>query len=137
MLKGSDCAFLLVEEAGTPESVSLGLDIRAYFAAKAMQGLAANGAWERWEPVNYAHMAVEYADALLVALNAKPEPVEESSVPLDADDLQLICRALGHMADAHVWRPDMETKARQLYSRLTPFEQEASNAEQETTDATN
>lgn len=79
---------------------------------------AYNGAWVE----NIAKEAVITADALILALNAKPEPVKESSVPLDAADLALIRQALGSMADAHEWRPDIENQARELYSRLTPLE---------------
>jgi len=49
-----------------------GLTIRQEFASRAMQGLCANSIpGEQHMPANLAKEAVEYADALIIALNGE------------------------------------------------------------------
>jgi len=59
------------DEPAFPTSMdrTTGLTKREYFAVMAMQGFATKG----WEQNMAANWAVEYADALLAALERKPE----------------------------------------------------------------
>ena len=55
------------------ECVSTGLTEREQIAAMAMQGILSNAYWNEhgaYRPVDVSEAAVEYADALLLALSA-------------------------------------------------------------------
>lgn len=53
------------------EQLCEGLTKREYFAAMALQGLAANTfAWQELDPESQAELAVLYAEELVKALNA-------------------------------------------------------------------
>jgi hypothetical protein len=71
-MNGRDMAFPALDTSYTPNgTIQLGLTKRELFAAMAMQGML--GDPERGgPPVDYAHGAVECADALLTALKDLP-----------------------------------------------------------------
>lgn len=59
--------------AVTPKNVQFGISIRAYLAAKAMQGLLSNTNIDL-APCEIAQDAVLYADALIAELNKGENP---------------------------------------------------------------
>lgn len=57
------------ESARDWNGASFGLTMRAYFAAKALQGLCAADAYEMWAVESIASRAIRQADALIAELN--------------------------------------------------------------------
>jgi len=49
-----------------------GLTKRELFAAMALQGCCANGIIQHYDPEQVAKYSVDYADALITALNSQP-----------------------------------------------------------------
>jgi len=73
MIHGNDAAFpeSYIGKDRPHEGIGDGLTVRAYFAAKAMQGLCGNVQMDPYKLNLIATMAVRHADALIAALNGE------------------------------------------------------------------